>query len=396
MASQATGSGSGQTMLDDFQLMKVLGKGSYGKVMLVQRKGDTTGKVYAMKMLQKENVIKRNQVEHTKTERHVLETAQHPFIVNLHYAFQTPKKLYFVLEYCNGGELFFHLSRAGRFPEARCKFYASELVLAIGYLHSLNIIYRDLKPENILLDSEGHLKLTDFGLSKEGIQDNFSAKSMCGTPEYLAPEILDKKGHGRAVDWYSIGALMYEMLTGLPPFYTRDREKLFERIRKGELSYPPYVAPLAKQILVALLLRDPSKRLGGGPTDGEEVKNHPFWANAPSLDWVATYNRQIQPPFKPNVSSDGDVKYFEKEFLDQPAVNSEVNYTGPDRNHFDGFTFQGDGATDQRAPSGGAQPPAPRPPINSSGSNQTPPQAASPASPVDDNKFFRGIRNWFK
>merc|ERR1712187_250601 len=159
-------------------------------------------------------------------------------IVNLCYVFQTPKKLYFVLEFCPGGELFFHLSRAGRFSEGRCRFYSCEILLAIEYLHRLNIVYRDLKPENILLDADGHVKLTDFGLSKEGIQDNFSAKSMCGTPEYLAPEILDKEGHGKAVDWYSLGALMFEMLTGLPPYYTKDRDKLFERIRCGELAYP--------------------------------------------------------------------------------------------------------------------------------------------------------------
>merc|ERR1719282_1490049 len=251
--------------------MKVIGKGSYGKVMLVGHKHEKST-VYAMKMLRKENVIKRNQVEHTKTERNVLEAVSHPFIVTLHYAFQTPKKLYFVLEYCPGGELFFHLSRAGRFTEGRCRFYASEILLAIEYLHRLNIIYRDLKPENILLDCDGHVKLTDFGLSKEGIQDNFSAKSMCGTPEYLAPEILDKRGHGKAVDWYSLGALMYEMLTGLPPFYTRDREKLFERIRRGELTYPPYVADVAKRLLKELLIGDATRRLGGGPDDGEEVK----------------------------------------------------------------------------------------------------------------------------
>merc|ERR1719355_325295 len=247
--------------LDDFVLKKVLGKGSYGKVMLVKHKLDEST-VFAMKMLRKENVIKRNQVEHTKTERNVLEAVSHPFIVTLHYAFQTPKKLYFVLEYCPGGELFFHLSRAGRFSEGRTRFYASEILLAIEYLHRLNIIYRDLKPENILLDADGHVKLTDFGLSKEGIQDNFSAKSMCGTPEYLAPEILEKKGHGKAVDWYSLGALMYEMLTGLPPFYTRDKEKLFDRIRRGELHYPAYLGGEMKKMLQGLLLRDPNKRLG--------------------------------------------------------------------------------------------------------------------------------------
>merc|ERR1711865_611409 len=187
-------------------------------------------------------------------------------IVSLNYAFQTPKKLYMVLEYCAGGELFFHLSRAGRFSEGRCKFYASEILLGLEYLHSLDIIYRDLKPENLLLDSEGHAKITDFGLSKEGISDNVSARTMCGTPEYLAPEILDKRGHGKAVDWYSLGALIYEMLTGLPPYYTRDREKLFERIRRGDLSYPSYVTPVAKSLLQSLLYADPNRRLGGGPT----------------------------------------------------------------------------------------------------------------------------------
>merc|ERR1719265_2581467 len=229
--------------------------------MLVSHK-DNPSQVFAMKMLRKENVVMRNQVEHTKSERNVLERVTHPFIVTLHYAFQTPKKLYFVLEYCAGGELFFHLSRAGRFSEWRCRFYAAEILLAIGHLHSLDIIYRDMKPENILLDADGHVKLTDFGLSKEGIQDNFSAKSMCGTPEYIAPEILNKAGHGKAVDWYSLGALAYEMLTGLPPFYTRDREKLFERIRRGELAYPSYITPVTKSLLQHLLTGDPAKRLG--------------------------------------------------------------------------------------------------------------------------------------
>merc|ERR1719352_1902269 len=251
--------------LDDFQLLKVLGKGSYGKVMLVQKQGAVGAgeTVFAMKMLRKDHIVKRNQVEHTRSERNVLEATSHPFIVTLHYAFQTPKKLYVVLDYCAGGELFFHLSQAGRFSQGRCRFYGCEICLGIAYLHSLNIIYRDLKPENLLLDAQGHAKITDFGLSKEGIEDNISAKTVCGTPEYLAPEILNKSGHGKAVDWYSFGALIYEMLTGLPPFYTRDREKLFERIKRGELNYPSYITPCAKSLLSSLLMLDPSKRLGG-------------------------------------------------------------------------------------------------------------------------------------
>eukprot|EP00927_Polykrikos_kofoidii_P000185 TRINITY_DN1007_c0_g1_i1.p1 TRINITY_DN1007_c0_g1~~TRINITY_DN1007_c0_g1_i1.p1 ORF type:complete len:383 (-),score=72.94 TRINITY_DN1007_c0_g1_i1:90-1196(-) len=344
--------------LDDFILMKVIGKGSYGKVMLVRHRhetGGTEGPVFAMKMLRKENVIKRNQVEHTKTERNVLEVehtkternvlevVSHPFIVTLHYAFQTPKKLYFVLEYCPGGELFFHLSRAGRFAEGRCRFYAAEILLAIHYLHRLNIIYRDLKPENILLDLEGHVKLTDFGLSKEGIEDNFSAKSMCGTPEYLAPEILDKQGHGKAVDWYSLGALMFEMLTGLPPYYTRDRDKLFERIRKGDLAYPPYVTTVGNSLLQSLLTGDPSKRLGGGPSDGEEVMAHPFFAR---IDWVAIQQRRVEPPFKPNLTQGTDTQYFDKAFVDLPVVNSAEVGEGE---HFEGFTYQGPSELEDQA-----------------------------------------------
>eukprot|EP00927_Polykrikos_kofoidii_P052846 TRINITY_DN4683_c0_g1_i6.p1 TRINITY_DN4683_c0_g1~~TRINITY_DN4683_c0_g1_i6.p1 ORF type:complete len:330 (+),score=59.71 TRINITY_DN4683_c0_g1_i6:68-1057(+) len=321
--------------LDDFQLLKVIGKGSYGKVMLVQHTKDNS--VYAMKMLRKENIVKRNQVEHTKAERNVLEAVNHPFIVNLFYAFQTPKKLYFVLEFCPGGELFFHLSRAGRFAEGRCRFYAAEILLALKYLHAANIIFRDLKPENILLDGDGHAKLTDFGLSKEGIEDNFSAKSMCGTPEYLAPEILAKTGHGKAVDWYSLGALTFEMLTGLPPFYTQDRDKLFDRIRRGALVYPPYVTAEAKSLLVLLLERDPNKRLGSGPADGEEIQGHFFFK---PLNFEDLYSRNIVPPFKPSVGGGGEAKYVDKEFLNLPVVNSEAGGGTADPHHFAGFTYE--------------------------------------------------------
>eukprot|EP00932_Pfiesteria_piscicida_P009426 SRR837773.20153.p1 GENE.SRR837773.20153~~SRR837773.20153.p1 ORF type:complete len:293 (+),score=140.54 SRR837773.20153:116-994(+) len=290
-----------------------------------------------MKMLRKENVIKRNQVEHTKTERSVLEAVSHPFIVCLHYAFQTPKKLYMVMEFCPGGELFYHLSRAGRFSEGRTRFYSAETTSAIAYLHSLRIIYRDLKPENMLLDADGHVKVTDFGLSKEGIMDNISAKTMCGTPEYLAPEIVEKKGHGRGVDWYSIGALTYEMLTGLPPYYTKDRQKLFENIRRGVLTYPSYIQATAKDLLQGLLERDPEKRLGGSERGGQDVKGHPFFKD---VDWVKLDARGYEPPFKPQVG-ENMVKYFEKEFIGQPVVNSEIGEGGKDVGHFDGFTYAG-------------------------------------------------------
>jgi RAC serine/threonine-protein kinase len=203
-----------------------------GKVFLVREKN--TGEMFALKALRKDHIIKRNQVEHTKTERNVLGNVRHPFIVGLNMAFQSKDKLYFVLDYCAGGELFFHLNKLGKFPESRARFYAAEIILAISYVHKLGIIYRDLKPENVLLDAKGHVRLTDFGLSKEGINSSSSgANSFCGTPEYLAPEILDRQGHGHAVDWWSLGALLYEMLTGLPPFYCQDKEKCSKRSERA-------------------------------------------------------------------------------------------------------------------------------------------------------------------
>lgn len=327
------GNGETSPSLDDFTLLKVIGKGSYAKVMLVSR-GD---EVYAMKMLRKEHIVKRNQVQHTKTERNILEAVNHPFIVTLHFAFQTPKKLFFILELCQGGELFFHLGRAGRFSEGRARFYACEVLLAVEYLHRLNIIYRDLKPENILLDADGHVKITDFGLSKEGVDDHFSAKSSCGTPEYLAPEIVGKRGHGKAVDWYSLGALIFEMLTGWPPFYSRDRAKLFARICAAELTYPPYIRPGTSDILNHLLAKDPQRRLGS-THDGEEVMAHPWFAG---VDWRSVLEKRVPPPFKPCLRSPYVVKYVDKEFLDMP-INSEATYNNreKDDNHFDGFTFE--------------------------------------------------------
>ncbi len=315
--------------LVDFEIRRVIGKGSYGKVLLVRDRHNSN--MYAMKMLRKDMVQKRNQVEHTKTERNVLEAVagMHPFIVSLFCSIQTAKKLYFVMEYCPGGELFFHLSRAGRFSESRCRFYTCEIALALEYLHQLDIIYRDLKPENVLLDGEGHVKITDFGLSKECINDNHSARSMCGTPEYLAPEILDRQGHGKAVDWYSLGALMYEMLTGLPPYYTRDRDKLFEKIRSAELHYPALVHQLAKDLLQKMLERNPNLRLGAGPGDAKEIKTHLFFDG---IEWERVRQKGYRPPFAPqfdNNAGQPDVKndsvqYFDKEFIDLPAINSEM------------------------------------------------------------------------
>ena len=245
-----------------------------------------TGEVLAMKVLHKDAVLQRNQMEHTKAERHILQAVQHPFLVGLRYAFQNEAKLYMVLDYLNGGELFFHLKQARRFDEPRARFYTAEITLALGHLHSLGIIYRDLKPENILLDSEGHLRITDFGLAKEEISDNNSAQTFCGTPEYLAPEILLSKGHGRAVDWWSLGTLLYEMLSGLPPFYDQNLNAMYKKILHNELRFPSFFSASSKDLLTKLLDRDPEKRLGSSSDDVEDLKVHNFFS---AIDWDTLY-----------------------------------------------------------------------------------------------------------
>jgi len=327
--------------LDAFKMIKVIGKGSFGKVFLV--KEIKTSSMFALKVLKKDNIIKRNQVEHTRTERSVLGYVKHPFIVGMNMAFQSRDKLYFVLDYCAGGELFFHLGKLGKFTESRSRFYAAEIMLAICYVHSLDIIYRDLKPENVLLDGSGHIRLTDFGLSKEGISSSSSgANSFCGTPEYLAPEILNRQGHGRGVDWWSLGALLYEMLTGLPPFYCQDRERLFEKIRKSELHYPASLSSTSKHLLRGLLTKDPTRRLGSGPKDADEIKPHPFFA---SIDWEKLQRGEIAPPWAPTISHNQDTSQFDAEFTEMPifsprSMQPTLGTTPMGDNPFEGFTFQ--------------------------------------------------------
>lgn len=332
--------------IEDFELIRVIGKGSFGKVTLVKKKDNS--KMYAMKVLSKSNVAKRKQVEHTRTERRVLATINHPFIVKLHYAFQTDSKLYFVLDYAAGGELFFHLSRMKKFPEHLTRFYCAEISLALDCLHANDIVYRDLKPENILLDGEGHIKLADFGLAKEGVSEAAEgAHSLCGTPEYLSPEVLDRQGHGTAVDWWNLGMVTYEMLTGLPPWYTTDREKLFDRLRHAPLKFPFYVNRPAASFIQALLNRNPIERLGA--SGGSQVKNHPFFS---SIDWDAMMRREVTPPFNPCRNQDiSDSDNFEKEFTNMPVNSidegstpssrlSSPTYSDNDSETFLNFTYE--------------------------------------------------------
>eukprot|EP01032_Pedospumella_encystans_P031243 gene31243-35266_t len=257
-------------------------------------------------------------------------------------AFQTSDKLFLVLDYCPGGELFFHLGKVGRFPEERACFYAAQITLALEYVHQMDVIYRDLKPENVLLDAVGNVRLTDFGLSKEGVSDHSTgANSFCGTPEYIAPEVLRREGHGRAVDWWSLGALLYEMITGLPPFYSRNRETMFEKIMKAELSFPEGISENAKDLLSHLLVRDPKARLGSGEQDANEVKAHPFFRG---IDWASLAAGKIPSPWIPTVAGSLDTSLFDTEFTSMmPIVSPDVRgaYFGSMDRAFEGFTYVG-------------------------------------------------------
>lgn len=308
---------STQVRPSDFEFLKLIGKGSFGKVLLAKQKCD--GRVFAIKVLQKQAIMKRNEVKHIMAERNVLlKNVSHPFLVGLHYSFQTADKLYFVLDYVNGGELFFHLQSERSFAEPRARFYAAEMASAIGYLHSMNIIYRDLKPENILLDNKGHIKLTDFGLCKEGIEPNTTTSTFCGTPEYLAPEVLRKQPYDRTVDWWCLGAVLYEMLYGLPPFYSRDTTEMYDNILYKPLKMRTSVSIQGRQLLEALLQKEKERRLGA-QQDFVEIKTHAFFA---SINWDDLYHKRIQPPYNPNVSDPMDLKHFDPEFVREPVPAS--------------------------------------------------------------------------
>jgi serine/threonine protein kinase len=316
---------------------------------LVKKKNND--KLYAMKVLKKSVIKLNNQEDHTKTERKILEKIDHPFIVSLHYAFQDEKKLYLVTEFMQGGELFYHLRRERVFKEDRARFYVTEIVLALEYLHKNNCIYRDLKPENILLDKDGHIKLTDFGLSKIVLtknRDDSRAFTICGTPEYLAPEILIEKGYDKCVDWWSLGALFYEMLAGYSPYKTQKDNKLELENYTKKIYMQPYFSENAKSFIQNLLIVDPKNRLGSGPNGSQNVKSHPFFNN---INWDDTLNKRIIPPYIPVIRDTTDLSNFDKMFTDENILepNSEkgnnpllLTGTNAKNNYMDfaGFTYK--------------------------------------------------------
>ncbi|KAL5457363.1 hypothetical protein EMCRGX_G034612 [Ephydatia muelleri] len=319
-----------------FELLKVLGQGSFGKVFLVRKTmGPDAGKLYAMKVLKKASLKVRDR-QRTKMERDILVEVRHPFIVQMEYAFQTEGKLYLVLEFLRGGDLFTRLSKEVMFTEEDVKFYLAELALALDHLHSLGIVYRDLKPENILLDSDGHIKLTDFGLSKEAV-DEKKTFSFCGTVEYMAPEVVNRKGHGTTADWWSFGVLMYEMLTGSLPFQGENRKATMTLILKAKLGMPQFLSPDAQALLRVLFKRNPVNRLGHGPEGIKQIKSHVFFK---TINWEKLYSGEVKPPFRPACGRADDALYFDSEFTSRtPKDSPGVPVSATSKELFRGFSY---------------------------------------------------------
>ncbi|KAL9058449.1 MAG: hypothetical protein Q9162_001744 [Coniocarpon cinnabarinum] len=296
----------GKYSLGDFDFKRTLGTGSFGRVHLVRSKHNS--RFYAIKVLKKAQVVKMKQVEHTNDERKMLAKVKHPFLITLWGTFIDSKNLYMVMDFVEGGELFSLLRKSQRFPNPVAKFYAAEVALALDYLHSLNIIYRDLKPENLLLDRNGHIKITDFGFAKEVPDITWT---LCGTPDYLAPEVVASKGYNKSVDWWSLGILIYEMLCGFTPFYDQGSAmKIYENILKGKVKYPPYIHPDAQDLLEKLITKDLSKRLGNLVGGSKDVMSHQWFQE---VTWERLGKKDIDAPYVPPIKQgEGDASLFDK------------------------------------------------------------------------------------
>lgn len=309
----------GKYSLADFHIMRTLGTGSFGRVHLVRSVHN--GRYYAIKVLKKQQVVKMKQVEHTNDERRMLKLVEHPFLIRLWGTFQDSSSLFMVMDYIEGGELFSLLRKSQRFPNPVAKFYAAEVTLALEYLHSHDIIYRDLKPENILLDRNGHIKITDFGFAKEVSTVTWT---LCGTPDYIAPEVITSKPYNKSVDWWSLGVLIFEMLAGYTPFYENSPMKTYEKILSGKIHFPSYFHPDVVDLLTRLITADLSSRLGNllnGPAD---VRNHPWFSE---VVWEKLLAKDIETPYEPPITAGvGDSSLFDH----YPEEQSSYGLEGED------------------------------------------------------------------
>lgn len=313
----------------DFELHETVGVGSYARVRVAKMKGSTDGSVVAFKIFQKSEVIRLKQVEHVRAEKQILASIDHPFIVNLLATFQDEKRLYMLLEYVNGGELFSYLRKEARLPNDTARFYSAEILLALQYLHSLHVVYRDLKPENVLIDGNGHIKITDFGFAKV-VEDK--TWTLCGTPEYLAPEMIQSKGHGKAVDWWALGILIFEMLAGYPPFYDSTPLAIYRKVLTGVIQFPRHIDAKAKDLIKLLLTLDKVKRFGCLKAGADDVKRHKWYQG---LEWDFLFLRTIPAPYVPAVTSADDTSMFDR----YPEVDEVTTapLTAKDQEAFEGF-----------------------------------------------------------
>ena len=303
--------------LQDFDRLKLIGQGSFSKVYLVKNRFNH--KIYSMKKLDKPFIKRNRQEQHIINERILLSKMNYPFLVKLFCCFQDQEHLYFIMEFIQGGELFFHLHREIRFDDEKTRFYIAELILVLNFLHTNKVIYRDIKPENILLDLEGHIKLTDFGLSRLCSGNNEKVYTICGTPYYIAPEIIEKKGYNNSVDWWSLGCLMYEMLNGRPLF-NFSSGKIDINEYKKEIILPNNFSEEAKDLITKLLNLDPKKRLGAGTNGFKNLKSHKYFE---SINWDDLENKRIKPPFIPVIDGPLDLKYFDRIFTDEINITKD-------------------------------------------------------------------------
>jgi len=292
-----------QLAYGDFNLGKTLGTGAFGRVRFVTYK--PTGNHYALKTLKKAAIIKMKQVDHMMSETSILVKLKHPFIVNMYGKFHDPRYVHLVLEYIVGGEFFTHLRKAGRFDNTASCFYGAQIASIFEYCHSLNIIYRDLKPENILINMDGYVKLTDFGFAKVIEHRTYT---LCGTPEYIAPEVLLNKGHGKPVDWWTLGILIYEMIVGYPPFVDEDPMGIYQKILSGKIVFPKIIDKNAKSLVKKLLTADLGKRFGNLKNGADDIKQHKWFHE---ISWDALLAKTVAAPFKPAIKSATDTSNFE-------------------------------------------------------------------------------------